>query len=83
MGGNPRSMTRLYITVEGQTEEAFALTVICDHLINYGINVLCRRVLTKRDKLKSYRGGITNYQKAKADIQRWMLEDQSSGAAPF
>lgn len=70
-------MKRLYITAEGQTEEAFALTVICNHLVNYGVNVLCRRVLTKRDKLKSHRGGITNYRKAKADIQRWMLEDQS------
>lgn len=71
-------MKRLYITAEGQTEESFALSVICKHLVNHGVNVFCRRVLTKRNKLKSYRGGITNYQKAKADIKRWMLEDQSS-----
>ncbi len=71
-------MKRLYITAEGQTEEAFAMTVICDHLTNYGLSVFCRRVLTKKDKLKSYRGGISNYSKAKNDIQRWMLEDQSN-----
>lgn len=71
-------MKRLYITAEGQTEEAFALSVMSNHLVNHGIYVLCRRVLTKRDKLKAHRGGITNYKKAKADIQKWMLEDQSS-----
>ncbi len=72
-------MKRLYITAEGQTEEAFALSVICNHLVVFKTNVLCRRVLTKRNKLKSYRGEIKNYFKAKADIQRWMLEDQNSG----
>jgi hypothetical protein len=73
-------MKRLYITAEGETEEAFAMSVICEHLVNYDVNVLCRRILTKKDKLKSYRGGITNYSKAKNDIKRWMLEDQSNEA---
>ena len=71
-------MKRLYITAEGQTEEAFALGSLCDHLVDYGVQILCRRVLTKKDKLKSHRGGITNYQKAKNDIKRWMKEDQSA-----
>lgn len=73
-------MKRLYITAEGQTEEAFVMSVVCRHLVNYGINVFCRRVLTKKNNLKSYRGGISNYIKAKNDIQRWMKEDQSKEA---
>lgn len=73
-------MKRLYVTAEGQTEESFTNSVLCRHLVDFGLNVLCRRVLTKRDKLKSYRGGIKNYEKVRKDINLWRLEDQSSDA---
>ena len=72
-------MTRLLITVEGQTELAFVETLLAPHLAVYGVYAFARSVLTSRDKrtTKEYRGGLQSYQKARADILSWMKEDRS------
>ena len=70
-------MIRLHFTAEGQTEQAFAKTVLTPHLAHYEVYVDARCVLTSKDKraAKEYRGGLISYQKAKADVQTWMKED--------
>lgn len=70
-------MIRLHITAEGQTERAFAKTILAPHLGKFNVFVDARCVLTSRDKRASeeYRGGLRSYQKAKKDILDWIKED--------
>ena len=72
-------MIRLHITAEGQTEKSFVDQILAPHLALFGVYADVRCVLTGRDKRagKKYRGGLISYQKAKADINTWMKEDQS------
>lgn len=67
----------LYITAEGPTEREFALKILRPHLAQYHVFVAARGVLTSKDKRagRQYRGGLTNYLKAKNDIQTWLKED--------
>jgi len=69
---------RLNITAEGQTEERFVKDTLAKHLGIFNISTDVRRVLTSKDKRKSYRGGLINYHKAKKDIQTWLKEDNHS-----
>ena len=66
---------RLNIISEGQTEEYFVKRVLAPYLANFNIFTYVRSVLTGKDKKKSYRGGLINYQKAKNDILMWIKED--------
>jgi hypothetical protein len=70
-------MIRLHITAEGQTEQAFAKTVLAPHLASFDVFVDARRVLTSKDKraAKECRGGLLSYDKAKRDMQNWLKED--------
>ena len=67
---------RLNITTEGQTELRFIKDVLFKHLQPYHIYCDYRSVLTSKEYRK--RGGITNYFKAKKDIQQWMRSENSS-----
>ena len=67
---------RLNITTEGQTEFRFVKDVLFKHLQPYGIYCDHRNVLTSREYHK--RGGITNYFKAKKDIQQWLNSENSN-----
>ncbi len=69
------SFIRLNITAEGQTEEQFVKQVLSSHLGAFNIATDVRRVLTSKDKRKSYRGGLISYAKAKKDIETWLRED--------
>ena len=62
---------RLLVTAEGPTEQKFARKVLADYLIQFGVLVSSRSVLTSRDKRASreYRGGLKSYQQAKKDIE--------------
>ena len=73
-------MIRLHITAEGQTEKAFAKTVLAPHLATVNVFVDARCVLTSKDKraAREYRGGLLSYDKAKKDIQNWLTEDKHS-----
>lgn len=66
---------RLNITAEGQTEERFVKDSLATYLGDFNISADVRRVLTSKDKRKSYRGGLLSYTKAKNDIQTWLKED--------
>jgi len=73
-------MTRLNVIAEGQTEQRFVQQVISEHLASHGVFASVRCVLTGRDKrsVKSFRGGMTTYQRAKKDIETWMKGDRDS-----
>lgn len=65
---------RLNVVVEGQTEQRFIENVLADYLGYRQIVATARAVETSR----GYKGGLTSYQKAKNDIQRWLKEDKNS-----
>ena len=67
---------RLNITTEGSTELRFVKDVLFKHLLPYHIYCDHRSVLTSKEYHK--RGGITNYVKAKRDIQQWINSENSS-----
>lgn len=68
------SWLRLYITVEGQAEKAFADEALTPHLANYNIEVKPRVVLTNRKLGK--RGGILDFSKIEGDLTRLMKQDK-------
>ena len=67
---------RLNITTEGATEQRFVKDVLFMHLLPFHIYCDHRSVLTSKEYRK--RGGITNYDKAKKDILRWISSEDSS-----
>ena len=68
------SWLRLYITVEGQAEKAFADQALTPHLANYHIEVKPRVVLTNRKLGK--RGGILDFARIQGDLTRLMRQDK-------
>lgn len=70
-------LIRLHVTAEGPTEESFVKRVLTGHLAHVNVFADARSVLTSKDKRisKEYRGGMSSYQRAKADIQSWLKED--------
>lgn len=66
---------RLNITTEGPTELRFVKDVLSKYLQPHGIYCDCRSVLTSKEFRK--RGGMTNYTKAKKDIQQWINSEKS------
>ena len=76
-------MKRLYLTVEGQTEQAFAIDVLQPHLAQFNVYVWKPRLtgLHARRKGRIPSGGLLNtFQHSLADIQRWLREDKSPDA---
>ncbi len=71
-------MKRLHITADGQTEEAFVNQTLKRHLAGYSVYADVRCVLTSRRPYKEFRGGMTNYAKAKEDILRWLKEERNN-----
>ena len=71
-------MKRLHITAEGQTEESFVNKTLKQHLAQFGVYADVRCVLTGKKKAKTFRGGMTTYEKAKKDISRWLREETSN-----
>ncbi len=63
-------MIKLLLTVEGQSEEAFAAKVLTPHLVQQGIIPQVRAIRTSREQ----RGGYTTYGKLRADIDQWLRE---------
>ena len=74
---------RLNLIVEGQTEERFVNTVLRDHFADRSIIAVAHRVTTRRHRRAHhlrYRGGLTTYRHASADIRRWAREDRGDSA---
>ncbi|MCE7914259.1 MAG: DUF4276 family protein [Nitrosomonas sp. PRO4] len=65
--------SRLYITVEGQSERKFADDVLQPYFASFSIEVKTRVVLTNRKLGK--RGGIMDFEKIRNDLLRLMRED--------
>ena len=76
-------MKRLYLTVEGQTEAAFATRVLTPHLTNFNVFLFPPRFtgLHGRRRGRIPQGGLLNtFGHALADMQTWLKEDPSSDA---
>jgi len=76
-------MKRLYLTVEGQTEQAFAVDVLQPHLAAFNVFVVKPRLtgLHARRGGRVPRGGLLNtFKHTLGDIGRWLREDQSGDA---
>lgn len=76
-------MKRLYLTVEGQTEAAFATNVLTPHLANFNVFLNPPRFtgLHRRRRGRIPKGGLLNtFVHALADMQTWLKEDQSADA---
>ncbi|MEI6809367.1 MAG: DUF4276 family protein [bacterium] len=71
---------RLHVTAEGPTEERYVNSVLVDYLGGFQVVTDVRSVKTGRKHGVDYRGGMTNYQKARQDIVNWMKEDQKPDA---
>jgi len=73
-------MKRLYLTVEGQTEQAFAVEVLQPHLFVFNVFVTKPRLIgphgRRGDRIPQ--GGMFHtFVHALADMKRWLLEDRS------
>jgi hypothetical protein len=74
---------RLNVIAEGHAEENFAKDTLAKHLINYGVVLQVRRVMTSKDRKKTYRGGLMKYIRAKMDIESWIKEEKGTDAVFF
>jgi hypothetical protein len=76
-------MKRLYLTVEGQTEAAFANKLLTPHLTNFNVFLHPPRFtgLHGRRRGRIPQGGLLNtFVHALADMRTWLKEDQSPDA---
>ena len=79
----PVRVKRLYLTVEGQTEQAFAVDVLQPHLTQFNVMLLKPRLtgLHARRRGRIPTGGLLNsFRHSLGDIKRWLLEDKSTDA---
>ena len=76
-------MKRLYLTVEGQTEAAFATSVLTPHLASFNVFLTAPRFtgLHKRRRGRIPQGGMLNtFGHALSDMKTWLKEDKSPEA---
>lgn len=76
-------MKRLYLTVEGQTEEEFANKVLQEHLCAFNVFLHAPRLTGPHGRRRGRvpRGGMFNtFVHALEDMRRWMREDSSPDA---
>ena len=72
-------MVRLYMFVEGVTEQTFADTVLRPHLARYGVYLQGAVLIAHaRKKGRVHRGGAIRYQPMKDDIQRFLKQEKSA-----
>jgi hypothetical protein len=68
-------MTRLYLYVEGQTEQGYVTTVLRPHLANFGVYVMGPILAASgRRHGKTFRGGGNSYQKMRRDLAAQLKE---------
>lgn len=73
-------MKRIYILVEGHTEEDFAKQVLLPHLASRGLFPIPILVSTKRIKGgHKFPGGVTSYEKLRRDLRN-LLQDSAVAA---
>ncbi|MGV3518834.1 DUF4276 family protein [Luteitalea sp.] len=74
-----RSMTRLFVHVEGQTEEHFVTELLRPHLVARGFHEVSARILGNV-RLRSGRGGIRPWSSARKDIVTQMRRDETAAS---
>lgn len=67
-------MTRIYVLVEGQTEEVFVRELLVPHYARIGLFLTPIIVETR----PGHRGGVVNYEKIKPQIERLCRRDTSA-----
>lgn len=67
-------MKRVYVMVEGQTEETFVREVLYDHFLRIDIHIEAILVETKR----GFKGGLVSYAKVKPQIIRQCREKHTA-----
>jgi hypothetical protein len=71
-------MIRLYLFVEGQTEQTFANLVLTEHLALLGVYLQPPILVAHaRRKGKAHRGGVLKYRPLKDDIGRFLKQEKS------
>lgn len=67
---------RLHVVVEGQSEETFVNRLLVPHLSRFEVWTDARSVYTSRQGPYWIRGGVTNYERARRDVTRWLRQDR-------
>lgn len=67
-------MTRVYLLVEGQTEEAFVRELLVPHYARLGLYITPIIVSTR----PGYKGGVVRYEKIKPQIGRLCRQDEGA-----
>lgn len=70
-------MSRLFIHVEGETEETFVNEVLRDFLFTKGFTQVSARIVGNA-RLRNRRGGIRGWDSVKGDIVRHLREDTTA-----
>ncbi len=76
-------MVRLYMTVEGQTEQAFASQILVPHLAPFQVYLTRARLTGPSPRRGGWipQGGMFNkFEPALRDMKRWLLEDKGPDA---
>ncbi len=70
----------IYIIVEGETEERFVKDILRPHLLSKNAYVRVQPIIveTGRKGGKKYKGGVSNYEKVKRDVQRVCKEHRTA-----
>lgn len=72
-------MTRLNMTVEGETEQTFVVRVLKDYLARHGVFTGKPRLTAlAKKKGRVHRGGMGAYEAFKNDIVTWLHEDRNA-----
>ena len=71
-------MVRLYLFVEGQTEQTFANNLLRDHLAQYGSGLSIMLIAHCYKKGVAHRGGGSKYQPMHNDIVRLLKQEKKS-----
>ena len=72
-------MTRLFIHVEGQTEESFVTNVLAPHLYDRGFSSVAARLIGNA-RQRARRGGIRPWPETRGGIVRHLRQDRESVA---
>ena len=68
-------MNRVFISVEGQTEETFVREILSKHLWNFNVDTIPIIISTKIMKQgNKFKGGLSSYDKVRNEIQK-LLKD--------
>lgn len=69
-------MIRVNIVVEGQAEETFVNEVLAQHLAQFNVGAVARRVEFSRKREQIQRGGLLEYPKLRKDVSNWLKQDR-------